>query len=116
MKTIFNSSSGNNVQKTALRTAAVIVSFVLISFTVTAQGYWMKLLTNNNFTRIASTLVENPSTGLHADNVNESFDNKAKSSDSRNKGSNVSIEILKRISGAWFIKSITGEDKPSGME
>jgi hypothetical protein len=34
----------NNVQKTILRSAAVIVSFVLISFTVSAQDFWKRLL------------------------------------------------------------------------
>jgi len=48
----------NNVQKTALRTAAVIVSFVLISFTVAAQDFWKTLLTNSSFNQIALAMVE----------------------------------------------------------
>jgi hypothetical protein len=49
----------NNVQKTALRTAAVIVSFVLISFTVAAQDFWKTLLTNSSFNQIALAMVDN---------------------------------------------------------
>jgi len=48
----------NNVQKTVLRTAAVIVSFVLISFTVAAQDFWKTVLTNSSFNQIALAMVE----------------------------------------------------------
>jgi hypothetical protein len=48
----------NNVQKTVTRSAAVIVSFVLISFTVTAQDFWKAVLTNSSFNQIALAMVE----------------------------------------------------------
>lgn len=48
----------NNVQKTVTRSAAVIVSFVLISFTVTAQDFWKTVLTNSSFNQIALAMVE----------------------------------------------------------
>jgi len=48
----------NNVQKTILRSVAVVVSFVLISFTVSAQDFWKKLLTNSSFNEIALAMVE----------------------------------------------------------
>ena len=48
----------NNVQKTVLRTAAVIVSFVLISFTVAAQGFWKTILANSSFNQIALAMAE----------------------------------------------------------
>ena len=48
----------SNVQKTVLRSAAVIVSFVLISFTVAAQGFWKTVLTNSSFNQIALAMVE----------------------------------------------------------
>jgi hypothetical protein len=60
----------NNVQKTILRSVAVFVSFVLLSLTVTAQGYWRQLLTNNSFNQIAYALVENPSKGLPVNTAN----------------------------------------------
>ena len=50
----------NNVQKTVLRTAAVIVSFVLISFTVAAQDFWKTVLTNSSFNQIALAMAETP--------------------------------------------------------
>ncbi len=50
----------NNVQKTVLRTAAVIVSFVLISFTVAAQGFWKTILANSSFNQIALAMAETP--------------------------------------------------------
>jgi hypothetical protein len=50
----------NNVQKTVLRTGAVIVSFVLISFTVAAQDFWKTLLTNSSFNQIALAMVVTP--------------------------------------------------------
>ncbi len=49
----------NNVQKAILRSAAVIVSFVLISYTVSAQEFWKKLLTNSSFNEIAIAMVDN---------------------------------------------------------
>lgn len=48
----------NRVQKVLLRSAAVILSFVLISFTVSAQGFWKQLLTNNSFAKVAMLTVE----------------------------------------------------------
>jgi len=48
----------NNVQKTFLRTGAVIMSFVLISFTVSAQDFWKKLITNSSFNEIAIAMIE----------------------------------------------------------
>ncbi|MFW6257668.1 MAG: hypothetical protein ACOC11_02675 [Prolixibacteraceae bacterium] len=48
----------NNVQKTILRTIAVIVSFVLISYTVSAQEFWRKLITNSSFNEIAVAMIE----------------------------------------------------------
>jgi len=51
----------NNVQKTILRSIAVVVSFVLISITVSAQDFWKKLLENSSFNEIALAMVETPS-------------------------------------------------------
>jgi hypothetical protein len=48
----------NNVQKTVLRTGAVVASFVLISFTVAAQDFWKTLLTNSSFNQIALAMTD----------------------------------------------------------
>ena len=48
----------NNVQKTLLRWAAVLISFVLISFTVSAQDFWKRLIENSSFGNIALAMVE----------------------------------------------------------
>jgi len=50
----------NNVQKAILRSAAVVVSFVLISFTVNAQDFWKRLLENSSFNDIAIAMVDTP--------------------------------------------------------
>lgn len=50
----------NNVQKTVSRSLAVVVSFVLISFTVTAQDFWKTVLTNSSFNQIALAMVKTP--------------------------------------------------------
>jgi hypothetical protein len=55
-----SSLRGNNVQKAFLRTIAVIVSFVLISYTVSAQEFWKKLLTNSSFNEIAIAMTKTP--------------------------------------------------------
>nr|WP_321353686.1 hypothetical protein [uncultured Draconibacterium sp.] len=47
----------NNVQKAVLRSAAVVVSFVLISFTVSAQTFWKRLLENTGFSDIAIAMA-----------------------------------------------------------
>lgn len=49
----------NNVQKASLRTAAVIASFILISFTVSAQSFWREFFINNSFGAIAEALSDN---------------------------------------------------------
>lgn len=51
----------NNVQKTILRSAAVVVSFVLISLTVSAQDFWKRLIENSSFNDIAMAMVAAPS-------------------------------------------------------
>ncbi|QGY44342.1 hypothetical protein GM418_11945 [Maribellus comscasis] len=48
----------SNVQKAILRSGAVIISFVLISFTVSAQEFWRKLLTHSSFNEIAIAMIE----------------------------------------------------------
>jgi hypothetical protein len=47
----------NNVQKTILRSAAVIISFVLVSYTVSAQEFWKKLIENSSFNEIAIAMI-----------------------------------------------------------
>ncbi len=49
----------NNVQKAILKSAAVIVSFVLISFTVNAQGFWKSLLESETFSQMAMAMSAN---------------------------------------------------------
>ena len=47
-----------DVQKAAIRSAAVVVSFVLVSYTVSAQEFWKKVLTNSSLNEIAVAMVE----------------------------------------------------------
>ena len=67
----------NNVQKAILRSGAVVVSFVLISFTVSAQDFWKRLLTNSSFNEIAIAMVETSgkteASALPAKNKTEMF-------------------------------------------
>lgn len=48
----------NNVQKAVLRFAAVVVSFILISYTVSAQDFWKSFLENSSFGHIAMVLAD----------------------------------------------------------
>ncbi len=57
----------NQIQKVLLRSAAVIISFVLISFTVSAQGFWKQLLTNNSFGEMAMLMVQESEADYAAD-------------------------------------------------
>jgi len=56
----------NNVRKAILKSAAVIVSLVLISFTVNAQNFWKSLLENETFSQIAMAMVANDSESVPA--------------------------------------------------
>lgn len=64
----------NNAQKTgnskfenpASKTAAVILSLVLISFTVSANGFWKQLLVNNTFGKMAVLMVDQENSELLA--------------------------------------------------
>jgi len=49
-----------NFRKAALRSLAVVVSFVLVSITVSAQEFWKKVLTHSSFNEIAIALIETP--------------------------------------------------------
>ena len=63
----------NNVQKTILRSVAVIVSFVLISFTVSAQDFWKKLLENSSFNEIALAMVETSKESTDSETTTANF-------------------------------------------
>ena len=58
----------NNVQKAVLRFAAVVTSFVLISYTVSAQDFWKSFLENSSFGHIAMVVAEAETPA--AENVN----------------------------------------------
>jgi hypothetical protein len=59
----------NNVQKTILSTAAVIMSLVMISFTVTAQEFWKTVITNSSFNQIALAMAETNADGKSKANI-----------------------------------------------
>ena len=63
----------NNVQKTILRSIAVVVSFVLISITVSAQDFWKKLLESSSFNEIALAMVEISSEKTDSEARSENF-------------------------------------------
>lgn len=48
----------NNVQKTILSTSAVIVTLVLLSYTVTARDFWKMVLENSSFNQIALAMSD----------------------------------------------------------
>lgn len=60
MKTAKAMKTKTNIRKAAMRSAAVVVSFVLISFTVSAQEFWKKVLAHSSFNEIAQAMVEKP--------------------------------------------------------
>ena len=75
MKTNFKSLRGNNVQKTILRFAAVVISFILISFTVSAHDFWKRLITGSSFNEIALAMANHSKkVNNSTDFANESFD------------------------------------------
>ena len=63
----------NNVQKTILRSIAVVVSFVLISLTVSGQDFWKKLLENSSINEIALAMVETPKATENPVNTTDNF-------------------------------------------
>lgn len=60
MKTRNNQTENRNNRgaQVWLRAAAVLVSVVLLSFTVSAQGLWKELLSYNSFGQMARLMVE----------------------------------------------------------
>ena len=55
----------NNVQKAITKSLAVIISLVLLSFTVNAQDFWKSVLKNNSFTQIAMAMTNETSGPAH---------------------------------------------------
>lgn len=55
-----------------MRSVAVVVSFVLVSITVSAQEFWKKVLTHSSFNEIALAMVE---TSEKESPVNENSEN-----------------------------------------
>ncbi len=58
MKTNLKSIKENNVQKAIIKSLAIVISLVLISFTVNAQNFWKALLENNSLNEIAMFMVD----------------------------------------------------------
>ena len=46
------------IAKTISKTLAIVISLVLISFTVSAQGFWKQILVNNTYGKMAELMVE----------------------------------------------------------
>ena len=46
------------IKKTISKAFAIVVSLVLISFTVSAQGFWKQILVNNTYGKMAELMVE----------------------------------------------------------
>jgi len=46
------------IKKTISKMFAIIISLVLISFTVSAQGFWKQILVNNTYGKMAELMVE----------------------------------------------------------
>jgi hypothetical protein len=69
MKTTNNAQKKVNGQMKmmVLRGAAVIISLVLISWTVSAQDFWKELLTNNTYGKIAMLMIEQENETKSAD-------------------------------------------------
>ena len=72
----------NNAQKTVngqmkmmvLRGAAVIISLVLISWTVSAQDFWKELLSNNTYGKMAMLMIAQDSETKSADAAIEAIE------------------------------------------
>ena len=60
-----------NFRQAALRSVAVVVSFVLVSITVSAQEFWIKVLTHSSFNEIALAMVETSEKELPANENTE---------------------------------------------
>jgi len=71
MKTINFKKGNKSIQlgKILLRSGAVIVSVILLSFTVSAQGLWKQLLTYNSFGKTAILMVNASETGTKAETI-----------------------------------------------
>jgi hypothetical protein len=64
----------NNVQKAVLRFAAIVVSFVLISYTVSAQDFWKRFLENSSFGHIAMIMANEETTTVESDDFASAAD------------------------------------------
>ncbi len=60
MRTTNNIQKTENkpIKKTISKMFAIIISLVLISFTVSAQGFWKQILVNNTYGKMAELMVE----------------------------------------------------------
>jgi predicted naringenin-chalcone synthase len=72
MKTEKVMKTKTNFRKAAMRSVAVVVSFVLLSITVSAQEFWKKVLTHSSFNEIAIAMVETPKKESSANENSES--------------------------------------------
>ena len=66
----------NNVQKTEKqitktisKTFAIVISLLLISFTVSARGFWKQILVNNTYGKMAELMVEQKNVDDHLPNA-----------------------------------------------
>lgn len=64
MKTNFKSQKGNNVQKTSLNVIAIIISLVILSLTVDAQGIWKSFMEFSNSNENDLVMVNNSANAI----------------------------------------------------
>jgi len=88
----------NNVQKTLLRWAAVFVSFVLISFTVSAQDFWKRILENSSFGNIAIAMVDTKNVPTENSNLAFAIEN--------DQESNMELESWMTSESTFGVRSI----------
>ena len=75
MRTTNNVQKTENkqIRKTISKTLAIVLSLVLISFTVSAQGFWKHILTNNTYGKMAELMVEQKNADDQLLNANVHF-------------------------------------------
>ena len=95
MKTTNNAQKTKNglVKKVIVRGSAVIISLVLISWTVNAQNFWEQVVTDYNYGKLALLKIENPSEIKNEDvSINANGEKQATSTDNSTNATYEAIE------------------------
>ena len=95
-------TENKQIKKTISKAFAIVVSLVLISFTVSAQGFWKQILVNNTYGMMAELMVEQKNADDQLLKANAHFSGKQDASQIITSGSTPQMTFETYFGSQWI--------------